>query len=239
MNENKKKTIAILQSNYIPWKGYFDIIGLSDEFIFYDSCQYTKNDWRNRNLIKTSMGNLWLTIPVVNNSIISSNQKINETKVLNSHWRRKHWLTLNTYYAKSPYFKEYKPLFEDLYLNDNECYLSKINYKFIKLICDILGIKTKLSFDTDFTLSEGKTQRLVDLVKQSQGTEYLSGPAAKNYINAKEFEKANIKLTYISYDGYMEYSQLFPPFCHNVSIVDLIFNCGKDSVKYMKFYKKK
>ena len=227
--------IAILQSNYIPWKGYFDIIDSVDEFIFYDEMQYTKNDWRNRNKIKTQNGLIWLTIPCETKGIISGSQKINETKIVDKKWTKKHWNSIYNAYTKAPYFKEYKQIFEDLYKDcEKEEYLCKVNYKFIFAINELLGINTKISFSQDYGLIEGKTERLVDLVKKAGGTEYISGPAAKNYIDEELFSKANIKLTWMEYYGYKEYPQLYPPFEHGVSILDLIFNCGKKSINYIR-----
>ena len=108
------KKIAILQSNYIPWKGYFDLINMVDEFVIFDTAQFTKNDWRNRNKIKTSQGVQWLTIPAQQNSL---QQLICETKVSNPKWAKKHWSTIAQNYSKTPYFKDYKDLFESFYLN--------------------------------------------------------------------------------------------------------------------------
>ncbi|MBR1753512.1 WbqC family protein [bacterium] len=229
------KKVAILQSNYIPWKGYFDIIASVDEFIFYDEMQYTKNDWRNRNKIKTQNGLQWLTIPCETKGSVSNEQKICNTKVTNKIWTNKHWNSIQNAYAKAPYFKENQDWVKAIYKSlENEDYLCKINYRFIYAICDYLGIKTKLSFCQDYGLIEGKTERLVDLVQKAGGTEYLSGPAAKDYIDENLFKEAGIKLTWMDYSGYPEYSQLFPPFEHGVTILDLIFNTGKDARKYMK-----
>ena len=229
------KKIAILQSNYIPWKGYFDIIASVDEFIFYDEMQYTKNDWRNRNKIKTQNGLIWLTIPCETKGAIDNFQRICDTKITDKRWAKKHWNSIQNAYAKAPYFKEYKSFFEKLY---NECaeedYLCKINYKFVYAINELLGIKTKISFSQDYGLIEGKTERLVDLVQKAGGTSYLSGPAAKDYIDENLFKEANIELEWMDYSGYPEYSQLFPPFEHGVTILDLIFNCGPEARKYMK-----
>lgn len=229
------KKVAILQSNYIPWKGYFDIIASVDEFIFYDEMQYTKNDWRNRNKIITPNGLQWLSIPVITKGHISQEIRIMDAKVVDKKWAKSHWNTIKQFYRRAPYFKEYADIFEKLY---NECeleeYLCKINYKFIYAINEILGIKTKISFSQDYGLIEGKTERLVDLVQKAGGTEYLSGPAAKDYIKAEFFEKANIKLSWMDYSEYPEYPQLCIPFEHGVSVLDLIFNCGPESRKFMK-----
>lgn len=230
------KKVAILQSNYIPWKGYFDLINSVDEFIFYDEMQYTERDWRNRNKIKTLNGLVWLSIPVNNKGFQQNHQQIKDSLVSDFSWTKKHWGTIFQNYKKTPYFNEYKEIIEELYLGKEERYLCEINYKFIRTINNILGIKTKLTFSTDYKLIEGKTERLVDLVKQAGGAEYISGPAAKDYIDEKLFEDADIKLTWMDYSGYPEYNQLYPPFEHGVSILDLIFNCGKNATKYMKSF---
>lgn len=225
------KKIAIVQSNYIPWKGYFDLMNLSDEFILFDDMQYTQRDWRNRNIIKTLNGSRWLTIPVqVKGKRL---QKICETKISDSKWNITHWKTIVRNYARARYFFDYKNLFETLYREPTESLLSLINYRFLKAICGILGIKTKLSRSKDYDLIEGKTERLVHLCRQTSATEYLSGPTAKGYIDEELFKKEGIRLTYLDYSGYREYRQLFPPFDHHVSIIDLIFNEGPNAKKYM------
>lgn len=229
------KKVAILQSNYIPWKGYFDIISSVDEFIFYDEMQYTKNDWRNRNKIKTSNGLQWLSIPILTKGHISNNVKIVDAKIVDKKWANSHWNTIKQFYKKAPYFKDYANIFEKLYKEcEQEEYLCKVNYKFIYAINEILGIKTKISFSQDYGLIEGKTERLVDLVQKAGGTCYLSGPSAKDYIDEKLFKEANIELEWMDYSNYPVYPQLYPPFEHGVSILDLIFNCGPDVRKYMK-----
>lgn len=230
------KKVAILQSNYIPWKGYFDMIALVDEFIFYDEMQYTVRDWRNRNKIKTPKGLKWLSIPVNSKGYLEGGLKIKDAVVQDSLWARTHWQTIQNFYGHAPFFKLYKDRFASLYEEAaNETHLCQINYKFIRAICDILGIRTKLSFDHDYGLIEGKTERLADLVAKAGGTEYVSGPAAQCYVVPEVFERANIKLTWMDYSGYREYAQLNPPFEHGVSILDLLFNCGPDAHKYMKY----
>lgn len=229
------KKIAILQSNYIPWKGYFDIIDSVDEFIFYDEVQYTKNDWRNRNKIKTQNGLQWLTIPCEIKGAISSSQKICDTKIIDKRWAKKHWNSIQSSYAKAQYFKDYKKFFEDLYMScEKEDYLCNVNYKFIIAINKVLEIDTKISFSQDYGLIEGKTKRLIDLVQKAGGKEYISGPAAKSYIDENLFKEENIKLSWMDYFRYKEYPQLFPPFEHGVSILDLIFNVGKKAIHYIR-----
>ncbi len=226
------KRVAIVQSNYIPWKGYFDLINFVDEFILYDDMQYTKRDWRNRNKIKTKNGFKWLTIPVkIKGKYL---QKIRETEIDDIDWNSKHWRFITENYSKAPYFKDYRDEFEELYIECDENLLSRINHRFIMKICQLIGIKTKISFSMEYKFKGEKTEKLVDLCKQASATEYISGPAAKSYINEELFEKENIALSFMDYSGYPEYNQLFPPFEHSVSIIDLIFNEGPNVRNYMK-----
>ncbi len=231
------KRVAIVQSNYIPWKGYFDLINSVDEFILYDDMQYTRRDWRNRNKIKTSNGLKWLTIPVHTKG--NYFQSIKEITVSDQDWKTQHWKTLTYTYNKAAYFNEFKDTFKELYVNCQEQYLSKINKLFLRAICKILDIRTVISWSMDYHLVEGKTERLVDLCKQSGATSYLSGPQARSYIDESLFRDANIELAYIDYSYYPEYKQLFPPFDHAVSILDLIFNQGQNATQYMKTFNSK
>jgi hypothetical protein len=228
------KKIVITQSNYIPWKGYFDSINMVDELIIYDDMQYTKRDWRNRNQIKTPQGLMWLSIPVkVKGSYF---QKINETVVSDAQWNLNHWNMIKQNYARAAFFKEYKELFEEAYRNCTTKFLSQINQSFIEVINGILGIKTKIRRSEEFELSEGKTERLVHICKKAGATDYYSGPAAKNYMDEFLFEKEGIAVHYFDYNGYIEYKQLNGPFQHSVSILDLIFNEGENAKKFMKSF---
>lgn len=230
------KRVAILQSNYIPWKGYFDLINMVDEFILYDDMQYTRRDWRNRNKIRTREGSTWLTIPVeVKGKYF---QAIKETKVSDPGWGKSHWASIRHNYAKAPHFAEYRELFEDLYLGQAaaEPLLSDVNHRFITAICGALGISTPITWSMDYAIVDGKTERLVDLCRQAGATEYISGPAAKDYIVEDLFREAGIGLSWMDYSGYPEYPQMFEPFDHYVSVIDLIFNCGPAAQRYMKSF---
>jgi hypothetical protein len=228
------KTVAIVQSNYIPWRGYFDLINWADEFILYDDVQYTIRDWRNRNIIKTANGPLWLTIPVnVKGKYL---QKIKDTVVSDPDWGTKHWSTILHSYSRAPYFELHKQVFEELYLEGHDTLLSQINYRLIGAVCRILGIKTVISWSMDYRLTGDKTERLVSLCQQAHATTYLSGPSAKAYLDETLFKDAGIALSYADYSGYREYSQLYPPFTPQVSIIDLIFNEGPEASNYMKSF---
>jgi hypothetical protein len=228
------KKALITQSNYIPWKAYFDGINMVDEFIIYDDMQFTRRDWRNRNKIKTKDGLIWLTIPVeVKGKYF---QKINETVISDPHWGMHHWKIIQYNYHKAPYFNLYKDRFEELYLKNDQKYLSEINLEFIKIVCGILGIKTHIRSSSDFELKEEKTERLVDICKKIGATDYYSGPTAKDYMNESLFAYENINIHYFDYSGYPEYPQLFNNFAHDVSIIDLLFNEGENAKKYMKSF---
>ena len=223
--------VLITQSNYIPWKGYFDNIQQADVFVVFDDMQYTRRDWRNRNYIKTSQGLKWLTIPVeVKGKYF---QKINETRISEKDWYQSHLSLIKQNYSKSPFFKEFFPWIESLYANAQFEYITEVNVFFLKEICGFLGIKTKFMDSREFELGEDKTERLVSICKELNATEYLTGPAAKSYMKEELFEKEQIKLSYFDYEGYREYSQLHPPFEHQVCIWDLILNTGSESRKYI------
>ena len=227
------KKIAILQSNYIPWKGYFDMIAAVDEFIIYDDMQYTRRDWRNRNKIKTPQELMWLTVPVRVKG--KYHQIIRETEISSTDWASMHWKTLVQYYSRAPKFDEIAVWLEPLYLGESFTHISQLNRCFIEAICNYLGIRTIIKNSWDYALIDGKTERLVDLCMQAGGTEYISGPAAKNYVDEMLFVDKGIKLTWFDYVGYPEYPQLWGNFVHGVTILDLLFNCGKDAPRYMRY----
>ena len=226
------KNVIITQSNYIPWKGYFDAISISDEFVVYDDMQYTKRDWRNRNLIKTQQGLKWLTIPVE----VKGNffQKINETKIADKNWNKQHWDILKQSYSKSKKYSETKDFVENLYRSISFDYLTDVNVHFITEICAYLKIDINLRMSSDFILNEERSQRLLDICLELNATDYYSGPAAKAYMDETIFEDAKIGVHYLDYSNYVEYEQLNPPFEHGVSILDLIFNEGEGSYKFLK-----
>jgi hypothetical protein len=226
------RRVAVVQSNYVPWKGYFDLIGIVDEFVLYDDVQYTKNDWRNRNRIKTANGVQWLTIPVAHSGRFG--QRIDEVQTVDSRWREKHWRALSQAYAPTPFFARYRGDLERLYLESDERALSAINRQFIEVTCRLLGISTRISRSTDYRIDGDRSERLVALCRSVQADTYLSGPAAKSYLDESLFKTAGVNVEYMDYSGYQEYPQLHPPFEHSVTVLDLLFNVGPDAPRYMK-----
>jgi hypothetical protein len=228
------KTISIIQSNYIPWKGYFDLIGLADEFIVLDTVQFTKNDWRNRNKIKTAAGPTWLTIPVKTGGKFG--QSIAETEIADMSWAERHWAKIAAVYGKQAGFSLYGPRFERLYAEAAEALLlSQVNTMFIREICDILQIQTSITSAADYPAADGKNERVIGLCKAAGGARYLSGPAAAGYIDGAQFAANGIDLAFIDYGGYPQYDQLYPPFEHGVSILDLLLTTGEAARRFMKF----
>ncbi|MCB0391785.1 MAG: WbqC family protein [Bdellovibrionales bacterium] len=230
--------LAILQPNYIPWRGYFDLIGLVDVFVLYDDVQYTKDDWRNRNQILGPSGPFWLTIPVKTKGLMG--QKINEVKVLQNNWQKKHWRSIEVNYQKAPFFKNYGSELFELYQNEFE-FLIDVNKKFIFKICEWLGIRTKIICSSEIVYAgESASEKVLSICEVMGATEYLSGPSAKNYLNEKLFEQNSVKVNYMDYSKYKPYPQLFSGFeSHPLSIIDLLFNCGSESIKYLLIPKSK
>lgn len=226
---SSQKRVAVLQSSYIPWKGYFDIIHDVDLFIFYDDVQFTYQDWRSRNRVIANSSPSWLTVPTGSNI----KRLINEVQLADTGWQRKHWSTIRHAYTKARHFREYSQLVEDLYLGTVWKSLSEMNQSFTRRIADVLGIRTEFRDSLEFDAAGSKLDRLIDLLVKAGATHYLSGPAARSYIDPQRFEAAGIQLEYKDYSGYPEYRQLSDSFEHAVSILDLLFNVGSDAPHYI------
>jgi hypothetical protein len=213
--------IVILQSNYIPWKGYFDLINDADIFCFLDEVQYTKNDWRNRNKLYSKNGLFWLTIPINKKSV---NLKISEVLLEDNFWQEKHFKSIVQNYAKAPQLNNLLPFLEDVFLKTKWQSLSQLNQFLIREICNYIGIQTKIVNSKDYELADNKVDRIVSLIKQMNGTEYLSGLAGANYLNTEEevFNQTNIKLSYKNYGNFKTYQQNSPFFENYVSIIDTL-----------------
>jgi hypothetical protein len=222
--------VAVSQSNYVPWKGYFDLIHDVDVFVFYDDVQFTKNDWRNRNLVKTPAGRQWLTIPVGTDL----NRLVCEVVIDGSRWQAKHWRTLSQLYGKAPFFARYREFLEQVYLSREWEKLSDLNQFLIRTIAtDHLGIATPFRQASEFATAGKKEDRLLSLLRSVGADVYVSGPAAKAYIDPERFRREGIELVWKDYSGYPEYAQAHPPFEHAVTILDLLFHTGPDAPFYI------
>lgn len=224
-------SVCIIQSNYVPWKGYFDLIGSCDVFVIYDDVQFTKNDWRNRNLIKTPAGLQWLSIPVGS----SINRRVRDVELPDPSWRSKHWKSLQAAYGRAPFARQVFEFLEPVYLGEPHHTLSELNVDLIRMICCRLGITTRIVDTTSFAAPEGKTERLVHICAALGASRYVSGPAARDYLDVPQFTRRDITVDWFDYSRYPVYPQLWGRFEHGVSILDLLFNCWEGAMRHMKF----
>lgn len=217
--------IAIIQSNYLPWKGYFDIINDVDQFVFLEDVQYTHRDWRNRNKVKTPGGVKWISVPVLG----GTDQMIYEAKIdYSQKWREKHIKTIHHSYASAPYYESYQSDIIEIFSQSFDT-ISDLNIYFIEKISHLMGIDTHFINSKNFAIDGSKDDKLIDICHKVGADSYISGPLAKNYIDENKFLSAGIELIYKDYGGYPEYSQLWGDFNHYVSVIDLVFNCGEKS----------
>jgi hypothetical protein len=227
--------IAAVQSNYIPWKGYFDLINSVDEFVLLDEVQYTRRDWRNRNQIKVSGKRQWLTIPVAVKG--HYDQRIDETRIADRGWAEKHFKTIVHAYRRAPHFEETAALLEPLYAAHGATErLSEVNHAFLKAICRRLGITTRITWSTAYPTRDDRSLRLLDLALAAGADEYVSGPAARDYLDVEAFEREGVSVSWIDYSGYREYPQGEGPFEHGVSIIDLLFWTGDGATTHMNTF---
>jgi len=217
-----EKRIAIVQPNYIPWKGYFDLIAACDTFVLYDDVQFTKNDWRNRNLIKTPAGLQWLTVPVGQ----KISRLIKDVEIIDCNWQKKHWNSLVANYRRAEFAEDIFSLLKPLYLTSYHLNLVALNRAFVDIICGYLDIKTKIVFSSAYPARPPGSDGVLELCRQLGGSVYVSGPAAKSYLRTGDFEGSGIRVEWFDYSGYVEYPQLWGGFVHEVTVLDLLFNCG-------------
>lgn len=221
--------LAILQPSYIPWIGYFEQIIHVDIFVFYDDVQYTKNDWRNRNKIKAHNTDIWLTVPIKQ----STNRKINEVLMDDTkNWRVKHLKTIKQFYSKSKYFNDIYPLLENS-INSNVTSISTLSINIIKDLVKYLELDTKLYLSSELNISGDKNTRLINICRHFNVANYYSGLAAKDYLDIELFKTNNINITFQNYN-HPSYGQLNGNFLPYLSIIDLLFNHGKQSVEIIK-----
>lgn len=231
---NDHSTCVVLQPSYIPWRGYFHQIHEADTFVFYDDVQYDRRGWRNRNRVKGPQGSQWLTIPVKAKGSITDHLPINEIRIDHSQpWARRHWETLSRFYKKTEFFPDYAPLLAPLYEEPGDS-LSDFTIELaVRIARELLGIKhTRFERSSQLDIQGTQTGRLVSICRTMGATRYLSGPAARDYLEEEQFADAGIALEYMTYE-YPEYEQRFPPFDPNVSVLDLLFVAGPDAPKFI------
>jgi hypothetical protein len=219
--------VAIHQPQYLPWLGYFHKMMMSDVFVFLDDVQFKKNEFQNRNRIKTAEGASWLTVPVIHHFP----QLISEVEINNRRdWRKKHLRTLDMNYRKAPYFDNFFPLFASGLTRDWE-YLSPLNIYSIEKISKALGIKKRFIKSSELApLENGATDRLIDICRKLGADTYISGAGGRSYLELGKFDEAGIKVQFQEFN-HPVYPQLYGKFEPYLSVVDLLFNCGEKSGK--------
>ena len=225
--------VVILQPSYIPWRGYFHQIHMADLFVFLDDVQYDKNGWRNRNRIKTAAGTRWLTIPVLTKGTQSANLLIKDTRI---HWTTKKWNwshrdIIYQNYKQAPYFEQYLPILQDFYQRQ-DVFLPDFTIELTIALSRELGLKTSFLRSSALEVTSSRTDRLVEILNRVGATHYITGPAAKEYLEEDKLKNAGISLEYMDYN-YPEYPQLYSPFDPQVSILDLLFMTGPEAPRYI------
>lgn len=223
--------VGAIQSNYIPWRGYFDLIDDVDLFVFYDDVLYGKGKkWRNRNQIKTRYGSQWLSIPLMHGK---ENKLISEVSIdYSSNWQAKHLNLLFENYRKAPFFSFYIDEFSSL-INKRYANISELNVALCKWVISLLKIQTKIKMSHEFGLKGDKKEKVLDLLDKVQASSYITGPTALPYTDIQSFESRGIGLEVKTYK-YTDYPQQWGNFVNNLSILDLIFNTGNEARKYIK-----
>jgi hypothetical protein len=207
------------------------LMRFADEFVILDEVQFTQQDWRNRNVVKTQQGLQWLTIPVK----ASGKQTIDEIEVSKPNWHIRHWKTISQNLRRAAHFDRYEAELHQAFLIAGEMpLLSHINLHFLKRICEWLDIRTRITSSSEYLAPSERTERLVSICQQAKASEYVSGPAAKDYLDEERFKEAGIAVRWFDYTGYPEYPQLYGPFEHRVTVLDLILNTGPDARRYLE-----
>lgn len=233
------RTIVISQTNYLPWRGWFDMVRQADALILLDSVQYTRDDWRNRNRIKTAKGRAWLKVPVDIKGRFHERLAVDEVRVENHDWVGQHLHAITLAYSAAPHFDDVFPWLETrLRAVEEEPLLTRVNAALTQSLCEWLGIHTRIVRDSDLLARDAlpgmiASERVAALTEAMGGTRYLSGPAAKAYLNPEPFARRGIEVAWMDYGGYREYPQLWGDFEPAVSVIDLMLNMGQDAPRYL------
>jgi len=226
------RRIAIMQPTYLPWLGYFALMESVDIFVFLDSVQFSKRSWQQRNKIKTDSGPIWLTIPVSTKG--KRNQLIREVNIDYSRKFPKNHIDLMIQsYQQSPFFNEYA---DEIFkvIEQKKLSLSSLTIDLIHLIRSFLSINTPIVYSTELTSIGVKDEMLASLCSELEANEYISPIGSKQYLNdSKFFKQLNIEIKYFEYN-HPQYNQINGEFLPYMSVVDLLFNNGKESHLILK-----
>ena len=218
--------VAVHQPQYLPWLGYFDKIRQADFFCYLDNVQFKKNEWQNRNRIKTAVGWQWLTVPVK----YSFGQKIDEVRIKNTtNWARKHLQALRSNYNRAPFYQSFIEMFEQIYDMEWKS-INDLNIHLVEMFRQNIGLGHKpVARSSGMSLRDEPNDRLVDICKVLGADTYLAGAGGENYMDLDRFERQGIRVIFQQFD-HPVYPQVFGEFQSHMSIVDLLFNCGPDSL---------
>lgn len=217
--------VTIHQPEHMPWLGFFHKVAQADLFVILDSVQYRKNYFQNRNKIRTVTGWTWLTVPVKRNI----NSLIKDVGIDNTqNWRKKCWHSIYYSYKKAPYFNKYSFFFENIYQKD-WINLNALNMPIIKLILKLLSLKPEILKSSEMNITGGGSKLILNMCKNVGTDTYISGISGKDYLNLRDFKKAGIEVVFQEFHHPI-YRQLYEPFIPCMSIIDLLFNYGEESL---------
>lgn len=222
------KVIGILQPGYLPWLGFFEQLHRSDVFVVYDDVQYDKNGWRNRNRIKTANGPQWLTVPV--SVDYSTHPSIHSVRINNgTDWRRKHLLSIRQNYSQAPFFRDTIGVFEEAFSRPWEL-LADLDMHLIVKLADLLGMGSKqIVRSSTLGVPGQRVERLIAICQNLGADTFYEGAAGRDYIQTAEFEAHGVKVEFQDYK-HPVYRQLYGEFIPQLSVVDLLFNCGPEAL---------
>ena len=215
------------QPVYLPWLGLFQKIQASDFFCFFDIVQYQKKDFNNRNKIKTMNGEMWLSVPVETKGYLD--KKINDIKIIEDGWRRKHYKSIYFAYEKSNFFDEYIGDIEKIIFNGKQEFLTDLNFDILIFLLRSLNITTPIVKASDYNFSGHKSDLVLDMCTTLNADSYIFGEQGRNYADINSFSQKNINVLFQDYQ-HPEYAQLYGEFSPYMSVIDLIFNLGPDSL---------
>jgi hypothetical protein len=222
--------VSVHQPQYLPWLGYFDKIDRADIFVLLDTVQFKKNEWQNRNRIKTAGGWQWLTVPV----LYRFPQLIREVGINNrEHWQKKQRQAIISNYRKAPYWSDLEDFFEDLFTAVWE-HIAPLNIHGVRRLVEILGIKTPIFIASELgQFPEDADERLIAIVRHFGADTYLAGSGGREYMQLDKYEKNGVRVVFQEY-RHPSYSQLFEDFEPFMSVIDLILNRGKGCLEILR-----
>jgi hypothetical protein len=223
--------ISILQSNYVPWVGFFHLIASSDAVVVLDSVQFTKNDWRNRNRIVGPNGPFWLTIPIRRPAKLST--PIDQITVAGHEWSQNHLKSIVASLKKRPYWKQHEASILTAYESVGKMgLLTDINVTFMRTLMKQMSIETPLVSDRSLgSLPIDPNSRLITLCHRLGANTYLTGPAGMNYLKLRDFQRHGLNIQIFQYSAYGPYEQTCSNFTREVSVLDFLANNSPNVVR--------